>query len=608
MRRLTGAPTIADAREVVDLARKAAAAYGRDDLARRLDQARRRLDDPDVRVLVVGEFKQGKSSLVNALLGTRVCPVDDDVATCVPTVVRYAAEPEAVLHFPAGDERTEPSKTIAVEALAEHVSEHGNAGNAQGIERAEVGIPSDLLRSGLALVDTPGVGGLGSKHGALTMGVLPTADAVILVSDASQEYTAPELKFLQRARDLCPNLIAVVTKTDLHPEWRRIVDLDAGHLERHGFDVQLFPFSSSLRQLALDAGDAAADVESGFPVLEAHLLQHIVGRAQTVAARAAASDVLAVVDQLGATFASELAVLSDPGASGSMLDRLEDAKAGAARLIGQAARWQYTLNDGVADLSADIEHDFRNRMRDLTRRAEDALEAADPADIWDEFHVWLEQAMAHEVVENFATLNRRTHELAARVAEHFAEVEAEVSVHLEIHAPVDLVDTTRSARADLAKGGVGSGVMTALRGSYGGALLFGMIARMIGVAALNPLVGVAGILMGRKAIKEERERALKQRRQDAKQAVRKYVDDVGFTVGKEVRDAGRRTHRELRDLFTDRAESLQRSTGAAVSATQGAIASAGAERSDRLAAVERELKRIGALRDRALALAPDLRR
>jgi GTPase SAR1 family protein len=596
-------PTIADAREVVDLARKAASAYKRDDLARRAEQGRRRLEAPGVRVLVVGEFKQGKSSLVNALLGTRICPVDDDVATCVPTVLRYASEPRAVLHFADAAERE-----VAIADLVDHVSELGNVGNAEGIERAEVDVPSELLRRGLTIVDTPGVGGLGSKHGAMTMGVLPTADAVILVSDASQEYTAFELAFLRRARDLCPNLIAVVTKTDLHPEWRRIADLDAEHLRRHGFDAPMFPFSSSLRQLAIDTGDADADAESGYPALALHLLDEVVGRANTLAIRSAASDVLAIADQLGASFAAERAVLADPDAGASTMQRLEEAKAGSTRLMSQAARWQYTLSDGVADLNGDVEHDFRNRMRDLTRRAEEALDAADPIDIWDEFQVWLEQAMAHEVVENFGVLNRRTQELAARVADHFAEIESEVTVQLAIAAPIDLVDTTRTARADLAKAGLGAGVMTALRGSYGGALLFGMIARMIGIAALNPLVGVAGILMGRKAIKEERERALKQRRQESKLAVRKYIDDVSFSVGKEVRDAGRRTHRELRDLFAERAEALQRSTTAAAAAAERASQIGAGERAKRLTGVESELTRIGALRERALALAPDLRR
>ena len=74
--------------ELVDLALKATSAYQRPDLGERLAQTRGRLADPDVRVLIVGEFKQGKSQLLNALVNAPVCPVDDDIATAVPTVVK----------------------------------------------------------------------------------------------------------------------------------------------------------------------------------------------------------------------------------------------------------------------------------------------------------------------------------------------------------------------------------------------------------------------------------------------------------------------------------------------------------------------------------------
>src|SRR6188508_349957 len=81
----------------VDLADKAAAAYDRPDLAKRLRSATKRLSEPSTTVLVVGEFKQGKSTLVNALLNAPVCPVDDDIATAVPTVVRHSDTVQAAL-------------------------------------------------------------------------------------------------------------------------------------------------------------------------------------------------------------------------------------------------------------------------------------------------------------------------------------------------------------------------------------------------------------------------------------------------------------------------------------------------------------------------------
>ena len=112
----------------------------------------------------------------------------------------------------------------------------GNRGNNRRAGQVEAGCRATAA-GGLEIVDTPGVGGLSSVHGAATMAALPTADAVLLVSDASQEYTAPELEFLRQAIRLCPNVACVLTKTDLYPEWRRIAELDRGHLRARAIEA-----------------------------------------------------------------------------------------------------------------------------------------------------------------------------------------------------------------------------------------------------------------------------------------------------------------------------------------------------------------------------------
>ncbi|WP_232241259.1 dynamin family protein [Kutzneria sp. 744] len=126
------------AAELLDLAIRATAAYRREDLGERLAVARRRLLDPEVRVLVVGEFKQGKSLLVNSLVDAPVCPVDDDLATAVPTLVRYAPEPSVVL---VGDDEHQ-RRQVPIDQLAQHVSEAGNPGNRERLRYAEVGFPA----------------------------------------------------------------------------------------------------------------------------------------------------------------------------------------------------------------------------------------------------------------------------------------------------------------------------------------------------------------------------------------------------------------------------------------------------------------------------------
>ena len=66
--------------------------------------------------------------------------------------------------------------------------------------------PSPLLQGGLAFVDTPGVGGQGQPHLSATLGLLPDADALLMVSDTSQEFTEPEMRFLRQAHRICTRI------------------------------------------------------------------------------------------------------------------------------------------------------------------------------------------------------------------------------------------------------------------------------------------------------------------------------------------------------------------------------------------------------------------
>ena len=82
-------------------------------------------------------------------------------------------------------------------------------------------------------VDTPGVGGHGQPHLSATLGLLPDADAMLMISDTSQEFTEPEMTFIRQAFEICPLATIVATKIDLYPHWREIVTHEIRRLWRH---------------------------------------------------------------------------------------------------------------------------------------------------------------------------------------------------------------------------------------------------------------------------------------------------------------------------------------------------------------------------------------
>ena len=590
----------------IDLALAAARAYDRPDIVGRLEASRARVAEPEVRVLIVGEFKQGKSTLLNALVNASICPVDDDVATSAPTLVRFGDPARAaVAREPTGgDDDTPEVNEIPVAELPLYTSETGNPGNERRVRLVQVEIPRRLLAGGLALVDTPGVGGLGSVHSAVTMATLPMADALLFVTDAGQELSEPELGFLRQAVELCPNMLGVLTKIDFYPQWRTILEIDQRRLAKAGIEMDFLPVSSQLRRLALDADDKDLNAESGFPDLVTYLRTDVLGQGRQIVARAAANDIRSVGDQLEAMFAAEREALRNPENVQALVRDLEIVRTRADALRGQAARWQVTLNDGIADLNADVDHDFRQRVRAILREADDAIDSSDPKDIWEEFEPWLYQRVAHDAAVSFTVTSQRVSELAEQVADHFSEAKGGEAVDIDVQAPLETLQRIGvDAHIEIAKtDGVFASGMIAMRGGYGGVLMFGMLGSLAGLAMLNPLTIGVGLVMGRKTLKDDRERKLTMRRQQGKQAARKYVDEVQFEVGKDLRDTLRRIQRALRDGFQARADELQRTTADAVAQAQDAAKKTETQRQDRLRDVETEIGRIRALHKRADAL------
>lgn len=600
---------VAPAIQAVELAVKAATAYQRPDLAARARQALQRLHNPRVRVLVVGEFKQGKSMLVNALLNAPICPIDDDISTSVPTVVRYGDSPSVTLvraaRISGEDDEREERTQVPVEKLADYVSEAGNPGNHAGLKYAEVGVPRHILADGLELVDTPGVGGLASVHGSATMAMLPSADAILLVSDAAAEYSRPELEFLRQAGRICPNVACVVTKIDLYPQWQRITELDKGHLASVEIDAELLPISSVLRLHAVQAEDRQLNLESGFPALVSFLRDRVVGQSGRLANRSAANDVVTIAGQLAAGMRAELAATEDPGEASRLMAELERAKQRAADLRNTSSRWHQVLNDGIADLNADVDYDLRDRMRSIVREGEKIVDGVDPGKVWDQFALQVEDQAAAAAAANFLWASERARWLASQVAELFAEDGARSLPDLPDSTGPDLPELIGEMEDPAGeKFGAGQRAFVGLRGGYMGTLMAGMYSTFMGLTLLNPFSAAAGLLMGGKMMRDESKRLLERRRMEAKNTVRRYVDDVSFQVGKQSRDMLRHVQRELRDHFMARSDELVRSAQESLIAAERASQTGEAGRQQRIADLRAELERIGALEKQGQALVP----
>jgi GTPase SAR1 family protein len=586
-----------DLAALLDATADEATAAGRHDLADRVRRAARRHGDRELKVLVVGEFKQGKSTLVNALLNATVCGVADDVSTVVPTLVRHGAELGATVEY--HDENATPTVVGLDEARALG-TEQGNPGNRNGIRSIEVTVPRKLLEPGLVIVDTPGVGGLESTHGAATTAALSMAEAVLFVSDVSQALTESEMEFLRTARSRCPNVVLVQTKTDIHPDWRRIVDTNTkvvGDLEP---PIEVVAVSSPVRQAALTQNSTELNDESGYPRLLTFLRDAATGEASKLAVRTTVGDVDFVLDQLRSTADAERSVLADPESSAALVEQLERARQQAEQLRGQFAKWQQTLGDGIQDLISDLDHDLRTRIRAIVAECDEALDKGDPMAIWDDFEQWLHYRIGCDLSTHYQVMGRRADQLTEEVARHFAADEAALGVRVDVN--VQSVNSRLVGEQLDLESLQGGSALAAVRGSYSGLLMFGMLGQMLGLALLNPLSIFVGLGLGRKSVRDEKKRQLMQRQQQAKMAARKYLDDINVEASKLSRDATRQIHRELRDEFSSRAEQLQATIRDSTRAAEAATKQEVAERQRQLAEVTKKLEQLAVLKRRAQAV------
>jgi len=160
-------------------------------------------------VACIGQFKRGKSTLLNALIGNAVLPTGVTPVTTVPSIVRYGDVLSARVLMD-GSEWTE----ISPDALDEYVSEAKNPENKKGVAALEVFVPSDLLKTGMCLVDTPGLGSVFAGNTVATHAFVPQIDAALVVIGADPPLSGEELELVEKVGRQVGELLFVLNKAD----------------------------------------------------------------------------------------------------------------------------------------------------------------------------------------------------------------------------------------------------------------------------------------------------------------------------------------------------------------------------------------------------------
>jgi len=263
--------------------REIADALGQPDCRDAIDATLATLPKGVLKVAVLGQFKRGKSSLLNALVGRDVLPTGILPVTSVATEVREGPG-ELRVAYAAGTTSQEP-----IGRIADFVSEEGNPENRRGISRVEVAIPLPGWARDVIFVDHPGVG---SVHDATTREAhrqLDGVEAAVFVLSPDPVISEVELAFLRRATEHATRFFFVMNKVDLigPTELESVVRYTERTLvERAGISrPHLYRLSARAARRIRSRVAPAADGTAGFQELSADLARYLgEERAQSIAA------------------------------------------------------------------------------------------------------------------------------------------------------------------------------------------------------------------------------------------------------------------------------------------------------------------------------------
>lgn len=214
-------------------------------LASYVKEIREKLGQDKFNLVVLGEFKRGKTTFLNSLLGADLLPTAVVPLTSIVTVIQYGENLKCEVVFQNGD-----IKEIPLSEVADYVTEEGNPANGKKVKLVQVEYPSPYLKEGLLLIDTPGVGSIYQNNTDETYNYLPKVDAAIFLLSSDQPLNRTECEFLKKVKQYSAKTFFVLNKIDYLDEKDRPKALDFAKKvleEQAGFNnINIIPLSAKM--------------------------------------------------------------------------------------------------------------------------------------------------------------------------------------------------------------------------------------------------------------------------------------------------------------------------------------------------------------------------
>ncbi|MCL6590898.1 MAG: dynamin family protein [Firmicutes bacterium] len=324
-----------------------------------------KLNSDQLSVVIAGECKRGKSSLVNNLLEEKVCPVNAAVTTCLVSTIRYG-EHEKITVYTQQENGAVNTKEITRQEIVNYATQQQNPDNQKNVTRLDIQIPNSHLADGLVFVDTPGIGGLNVNHSYATFTFIPNADTVLYVCDATSPLSQNELEYIKRVADKCKNLIFVITRKDLVPDLRGVIAENRTKLAttfgREPGTITIVAISNLAKENYLAEKDPEDIRDSNFEELENVLWNFLQReRGRIILSRALGVQKQAV-SEMAMPLTHELQTFyqQDQAEAERQKNELQAQHNRRTDLLSGRVEWQSLLSKEIGIIKINTQHDLRS--------------------------------------------------------------------------------------------------------------------------------------------------------------------------------------------------------------------------------------------------------
>ncbi len=274
------------------------------------EDLREKIETNIFNLVVVGQFKRGKTSLINALLGADILPVAVVPLTSIATIMTYGEALRIKVFFTNGR-----IAEIRPESLTEYVTEKGNPKNIKEVSEVVVTFPSPYLKDGVRLIDTPGVGSVYQHNTDVAYQYLPKSDAALFLLSVDQPMSRAELDFLKDVKEYSNKIFFLINKADYLSEsdLKESIDFSKNVLkEAMGAEVKIFPISAKLALEGQIKGSDELLERSNLPAFSAILNKFLMEEKGNVLILSVANNLLRILSQARLELELELKSLVTP--------------------------------------------------------------------------------------------------------------------------------------------------------------------------------------------------------------------------------------------------------------------------------------------------------